>query len=119
MDKKGIIKHKEVFDAWLEGKEIQVFNTILEKWEECPHPEFRENIQYRIKSEDKIISFTEETIIPHLDRWIKNIYNNHKFRIICYESDGICVLDEFYDYSELLDRFVFVDNGKPCGYEIN
>jgi hypothetical protein len=116
MDKKGIIKHKEVFDAWLEGKEIQVFNTILEKWEECPDPEFWENNQYRIKS-DKIIPFTEETIVPHLDRWIMDSDEN-KYKIINYCDSGISVIDEFYFYHELL-KFVFVDNGKPCGYEIN
>jgi hypothetical protein len=117
MDKKGIIKHKEVFEAWLEGKEIQVFNTILEKWEECPDPEFWENNQYRIKPENKIIPFTEETIVPHLDRWIMDSDEN-KYKIINYCDSGISVIDEFYFYHELL-KFVFVDNGKPCGYEIN
>ena len=107
MDKKGILKHKEVFDAWLEGKEIQIFNTMSEKWEDDNDFEFRENTQYRIKDEIKIIPFTEETIVPHLDRWIRNIDNDYKYRIIYYESDGVGLLDEFYDYSELSDKFEF------------
>ena len=122
MDKKGILKHKEVFNAWLEGKEIQEFNTMSEEWEEWEDDndfEFRENTQYRIKDERKIIPFTEETIIPNLDRWIKNINSNDKCKIINYSDSGICVIDEFYDYYELLDKFVFVDTNEPCGNEIN
>ena len=49
MVKKGILKHKEVFDAWLNGEEIQFFSSNYNEWIDTENPVWDYNSEYRIK----------------------------------------------------------------------
>ena len=59
MTKSGYLKHKEIIDQWLEGKEIQLEVHLWggkTQWEDCSEPDFLEWQNYRIKTEGKIKS---------------------------------------------------------------
>jgi len=51
MNKEGILKHKEVFDAWLEGAEIQYKVFTNGEWEDVKDfdPSWNPNTRYRVK----------------------------------------------------------------------
>ena len=50
MTREGILKHKETFDAWLSGAEIEYYCMVNKKWFATKNPAWDSNIQYRIKS---------------------------------------------------------------------
>ena len=116
--KEGLQIHKEFLNAWLNGKEIQV-DFGGGSWITIDNPPFNKDSTYRIKPEKVIIPFTHKTIIPYLDRWIKRNDDDEQLcnKIIGFDHKGIYDQDSFYAYNSLLEEFVFVDNGKPCGYE--
>ena len=49
MTRKGILKHKEVFDAWLGGAEVQYYGEKTKKWIDINNPYWGLEIKYRIK----------------------------------------------------------------------
>jgi hypothetical protein len=49
MNKEGILKHKKVFDAWLEGAEIQYRVFSNGEWEDVFNPLWNSNTEYRVK----------------------------------------------------------------------
>ena len=50
MTKEGILKHKEVFDAWLDGAEVQFYHKSKEKWIDIDGtPSFVFDESFRIK----------------------------------------------------------------------
>ena len=57
MDKSGIIKHREVFNAWLEGAEVEYYEAAWGKWMSLTFddPNFYPEVQYRIKPAPKTI----------------------------------------------------------------
>ena len=56
MIREGILKHKEVFDAWLEGKEVEVLNTKKGIWEYISNPYWVKSHQYRVKKEKVVVN---------------------------------------------------------------
>lgn len=55
MTREGILKHKEVFDAWLEGAEVECFDDSPSQlgWFLCPHPDFLLGARYRVKPQSQ------------------------------------------------------------------
>lgn len=51
MDRECIKKHKDVFEAWIGGKEIEFYSEEDSKWKPCNSPEWIKNCEYRIKPE--------------------------------------------------------------------
>ena len=51
MDRECIKKHKDVFEAWLQGKEIEYRALSIDEWKTIDSPKFVGNLQYRIKPE--------------------------------------------------------------------
>jgi hypothetical protein len=51
MDKKGVLKHKEVFDKWLAGKVVEVYGFAEDEWKVNDAPNWCEISQYRIQPE--------------------------------------------------------------------
>ena len=49
MTRKGILKHKEVFDAWLGGAEVQYYGEKTKKWIDINNPYWGLETKYRIK----------------------------------------------------------------------
>lgn len=49
MTKEGILKHKEVFDAWLSGAKVQYYGEKTKKWIDINNPSWELIIKYRIK----------------------------------------------------------------------
>ena len=49
MTKEGILKHKEVFDAWLSGAKVQYYGEKTKKWIDINNPSQELIIKYRIK----------------------------------------------------------------------
>lgn len=49
MTREGYKKHKEVFDAWLNGEEIQFFSSNYNEWIDTENPVWDYNSEYRIK----------------------------------------------------------------------
>lgn len=50
MDRKGIKKHKEVFDAWLNGAEVE-YKDLGGEWRTVKEPQFSSIVKYRVKPE--------------------------------------------------------------------
>lgn len=48
MTREGLLKHKELFNKWLDGSEIQFLSNSNE-WIDLNNPSWDENIEYRVK----------------------------------------------------------------------
>ena len=48
MTREGLLKHKELFNKWLDGAEIQFLSNSNE-WIDLNNPSWDENIEYRVK----------------------------------------------------------------------
>lgn len=49
MDKRRFLKHREVFNKWLDGAEIQFYDTECNKWIDLKNPNWDIDLEYRIK----------------------------------------------------------------------
>ena len=49
MTREGYNKHKELFDAWLNGAEIQYYSEYDKEWADTNNPNWNLEIKYRIK----------------------------------------------------------------------
>ena len=49
MDKRRFLKHREVFNKWLDGAEIQFYDTECNKWINLKNPNWDIDLEYRIK----------------------------------------------------------------------
>ena len=73
MSREGIIKHREVFDRWLEGAEIEYFNTGTRKgrWlNSPPSPSWHTCTEYRVKPKDAL-DIAKELC----EEWTRNPYS--------------------------------------------
>lgn len=62
MDREDILKHREVFNKWLDGAEIQFYDTKCNKWISTKYPNWSIGLKYRVKPriEFKDCSFNDE-----------------------------------------------------------
>lgn len=63
MDKRRFLKHREVFNKWLDGAEIQFYDTECNKWIDLKNPNWDIDLEYRAKPtkiEFKDCSFNDE-----------------------------------------------------------
>jgi hypothetical protein len=67
MDKEGIKKHKTVFDAWLDGAEVEVKYCDEAGWLPCDEPMFLSDYDYRVRV---IPNSSFETMGPGY-HWVK------------------------------------------------
>lgn len=51
--RRGIKKHKDVFDAWLNGATIEFRTNDKDKWVVIRNPKFVYNNQYRVKQKPR------------------------------------------------------------------
>lgn len=83
MTREGILKHKEIFDAWLDGAEIEYFCIVNKKWFATKNPAWNLNIEYRIKStriEFEDCDFNEIEYITQTDATLLEV-NSTKFEM--------------------------------------
>lgn len=57
MKREDIKKHREVFNAWLDGAEIEFYDESEKLWKNVTNPEFYKNLEYRIKKGKANTSF--------------------------------------------------------------
>ena len=106
MNKAGIIKHKAVFDAWLEGAEIQYKVQGANAWHDFvanstyPEPLWLVSLEYRVKP----------TIVqaqPYR-RYIYSYDNNYFIGIITFSSypssEDINSLEELDSFANWIDN---------------
>lgn len=83
MTRKGILKHKEVFDAWLGGAEVQYYGEKTKKWIDINNPYWGLEIKYRIKPsriEFEDCSFNKEEYCVNIYGEVM-VYNTIGFKI--------------------------------------
>ena len=83
MTRKGILKHKEVFDAWLGGAEVQYYGEKTKKWIDINNPYWGLEIKYRIKPsriEFEDCDFNEIEYITQTDATLLEV-NSTKFEM--------------------------------------
>lgn len=98
-----------VMQAYVDGKEIELFNS--KTWEHIIDPAWNwRNNDYRVKETPEYVPFTFEDaefligkVVKHKkDKWVELItYCNENETAIC-------------PYEHLLDNYTFLD-GTPCG----
>ncbi|KKN77922.1 hypothetical protein LCGC14_0354870 [marine sediment metagenome] len=49
MDREGIKKHRAVFDAWLDGAEVETKYSSQHAWHYTGQPDFVKHTEYRVK----------------------------------------------------------------------
>ena len=82
MTREGILKHKEVFDAWLDGKPIQLYLKSKNAWLDVDVPNWDIELEYRIKPkiEFEDCSFNEVEYITQTDATLLEV-NSTKFEM--------------------------------------
>ena len=58
MDRECIKKHRKEFEAWLEGKEIEVYDIIEKEWIDIDLPQW-DGSQYRVKINTEVVHYKE------------------------------------------------------------
>ena len=112
MTREGILKHKKVFKAWLKGAKIEYFSD--KQWWDIPDPDFREEMQYRIKPEPEYIPFTFEDAEQLIGKTIKSKSGNSIYIITAINYEYIGIWKNNINYDQLFDIYTFLD-GSPCG----
>ena len=116
MDRGEAIILLPVFQAFVNGKQIQRKSEITGLWEDRFFPDFDPHHEYRVKPEKKLVPFTVEDIELLKGRWFKHKNKDcHScFQIIGVFPDKIMFFGGEILYSTLLESFEFED-GTPCG----
>lgn len=118
-------KLTEILQAYLNGKEIEFYSSILNKWMPASMTSIRnliENIdKYRIKPEVKYRPFKNlkecleemQTHVPY--GWLKTDDNVHRLITLLGEDRTLIGNQETnWTYEKLFECFTFMD-GKPFG----
>ena len=125
MNKVLVKKLTEILQAYLNGKEIEFYSSILNKWMPASMASIRnliENIdKYRIKPEVKYRPFKNlkeclEEMQCHIPYgWIKTDNNVHRL-ITLLDEDRILIgnQENSWTYEGIFECFTFMD-GKPFG----
>ena len=100
-------------EAYANGKQIQYFNVSGE-WVDCI-PYWLENLEYRIKPENKLVPFTFEDKELLKGRFIMTKDDpSCIYQITALVRNTVAVTIGYYTYRVLLADFLF-DDGSPCG----
>ena len=59
MTREVILKNKEIFDAWLDGAEVQYYDKDIDKWIDIVNPSWCLDYEYRIKPKPTKIEFED------------------------------------------------------------
>lgn len=81
MIREDILKHREVFNKWLDGAEIQFYDTKCNKWIGTKYPNWSIGLKYRVKPriELKDCNFNEEEYCINEYGTVIDIYTkNHR-----------------------------------------
>lgn len=82
ISREGLLKHRDLLNAWLDGDEIEQFYSVdmgyeHPQWSRNPLPNFRANEQYRVKKTADYIDWS-------------HVYS--KWNFIARDSDGKVIL---------------------------
>ena len=111
-----------IIKAFSEGKQIQYFNIIYNKWEDIDSPKFDdEPSRYRIKPEPKYRSFKSvEECLKEMQKhqpfgWVKSKINLSLYHIDIIGYNNLIHVDNAYRGLEaIFQTFEFTD-GSPFG----
>jgi hypothetical protein len=65
-------KHADLIHAWAEGAEIEIYDTFVNRWNECSYPSFCHDLEYRIKPKPDVV---------------KHYYKYDDYFQLCYKPD--------------------------------
>jgi hypothetical protein len=74
ISREGILKHKEIFDGWLAGGEVEFYSEGMAVWLYDPNPSFRPEVKYRIKETKD--SFDWDALHPHYKFIVRDEYGD-------------------------------------------
>ena len=49
MTKEGILKHRDLFNKWLDGEQIQFYSPTYKKWINAEYPTWSDKTEFRVK----------------------------------------------------------------------
>ena len=104
--------------AFANGKTIEHKSVSSGVWYEDENPSFACHLEYRIKSEPKLVPFTFEDKDLFKDKWFKLKTTSGLFKASYIDESLITIGASQNSYSELIQLFEFED-GSPCGKYIN
>lgn len=125
MNKDMVKKLAEILQAYLAGKEIEFYSSILNEWKPAFITDISSLIKnidnYRIKPEVKYRPFKNlkeclEEMQCHIPYgWIKTVNNVHRLITLLDEDRTLIGSRETsWTYEKLFESFTFMD-GKPFG----
>ena len=125
--KKLIAKDMEriaLMQAYVDGKQIQFFNRLEDKWEDTIDPRWSHGNLYRIKPEPNYRPFRDveecwqEMLNHHPFGWIKNNEDGH-YAIVTMVDAGVITIrgDNLWSFNDTMNNFTFAD-GTPFGINI-
>lgn len=113
----------EILTAFLEGKDIQRFDTEQQQWIECLFPIWNWiTDKYRIAPEETLIPFNQFDF-PKGVVWVKRInpieMQDRQTMVIELDCNRVNVLVKYVTYKELADNYIMSTDGcmswRPAG----
>lgn len=114
-----------VMQAYVDGKQIQVFNTLKRKWEDIADPRWSQSSRYRIKPKLEYRPFVnteecwQETQKHQPFGWLKDKEDGHYAMVTVVGSGGDmkCIAisgNDCWPFNETMRDYTFAD-GAPLG----
>lgn len=114
LDNAKINKHKDIIIAYLNGKELEMYSTIEDKWIFCKNPIFSINTEYRIKAEPELIPYSFKDAYELAGMCVKSIKFGTLYIITVVEHECVGLGSIQVTYQELLDNYTEC-TGTPLG----
>lgn len=118
---KGEAAHlSDVLKAYSEDKEIEHYLCNVDSWMLYNNTTFNDTnvYNYRIKPKPKYRPYknAEEFLQAQEKHKMTVKDENCWFNIASFNNDGVYLsIGKSYDYSQIVDMFVWADDGSPCG----
>lgn len=117
MNRERAKKLLPIIEAFADGKEIECYSELGDRWLDISEPAWQDTVKYRIKPDPQYRPFNcgelqriVGKVVKYIDGSVSMITGAYKERVSC-EGRTISA-------SGLLENYVFVDTGDKCGVKL-
>lgn len=112
MTREGVIKHKDVILAFVEGADIEYYD--FGTWRDTPAPQFDPRTEYRVKPKEEIIPMDFSDAERLIGKVIRVRQNSNHLLITGCKYTCVTAGNYTFGYNHLLEHCEFLD-GSPIG----